>query len=157
MDLSQVKDISQVRAERRPFPVHVLDGMESAACFFCAGFLGRNDAIYVHDAGIRDVLAVDHNPEKMALMEPLYPGWTFVRGDAYGVRASLDRKFDIVIADPQQDQMDRALVDLPIWQNLANKVLLLGVNNGEEPMALGAAEVMERTTGSWWAVFPQST
>jgi hypothetical protein len=146
-------DLEQIRAEARPFPAHVLTGMKSAACFFCAGFLGYNAEIHVYDAGIRDVLGVDHDANLIARMAPLYPEWTFVSDDAYKVRDELTRTFDAVIADPQLNQMDRALEELPIWHNLANRVLVLGNNNPELAQQLGASEVMERTTGSWWAVW----
>jgi hypothetical protein len=150
-------DLAQIRAEARPFPTHVLNGAESAACFFCAGFLGRNAEIHVYDAGIRDVLAVDHNQELITRMKPLYPGWTFVCDDAFAVRDSLVRAFDIVVADPQLSHMDRALDELSAWQNLARKAVILGCSDPDRARKLGAAEVMHRAGNSWWATWYVST
>ena len=119
-------------ADATTFPVRVLCGASSAACFFCAGYLGRLDAIHVCDAGIRDAFLCDLDQEKLAVMREIYPTtWRFERGDAYRLAERLVRKgeqFDVVIVDPWAGHAVRLLTKtFPMWYALARRHLLLTV------------------------------
>lgn len=143
-------------AREARFPVYALDGVTSAACFFCAGFLGKNVEEHVRNAGIRDVVAVDADAAKIERMRPAYPGWTFVAGDAYEAAAGLravDRNFDIVTVDSDTTQMQTVLDDLEGWKALASKWLVVGVPDIATAKAYGAHYALRRSGMAAWAVF----
>src|SRR5262249_11042157 len=56
-----VRTLDDIRRTADPatFPREVLDGASTVASFFSAAFLGRNDCIFVADAGIGHALLVD--------------------------------------------------------------------------------------------------
>lgn len=125
--------LDEVRAASDPasFPRGVLDGAQSAALFFGAAFHGRNDAIHVADAGIRDAVVVDADAPKLGAMRAAYPStWRFVAGDAYAVAQDLrerGERFDVVVADAWQKDCGRALDALPLWCALARRHVLVTV------------------------------
>lgn len=174
--------LADIRRESDParFPVRVLAGAGSAACFFCAAYLGRQDAIHVHDAAVRDVYLCDLDAEKVAAMRAIYPAaWRFELGDAYRLAERLLRRgaqFDVVIADAWAGHADRLLTKtFPLWYGLARRHLVLMApmpwfrTQGAEPTPDGAAAALRRLHrldvvveelvfrsdwmgGSWWLV-----
>ncbi len=125
----------QLRAQADPkiFPTDIVNGSESALSFFCAAFLGVNDAVHLHKKGLKELLLVDVNEEKLNAMREIYLGDEvgFEHGDAFRVARALrhrGRKFDIVITDPWSNIMQRTSVtDLPLFAALANKCYLSGL------------------------------
>jgi hypothetical protein len=132
----------QVRSESAKvvFPTDLLSGVETALLLFCAGFHGRNDGIIVWDAGIRDVVGIDHDEERIEQMRRLYPSWRFFTHDVYtwldehvsmldtdeGL-ASCFIPWEIVVIDEQMNQSDHCLTLLPMFCRLASKAVVLGV------------------------------
>ncbi len=118
-------------ADSASFPSAEIRGATSAACFFAAAFHGRNDAVFLADAGVSDVLCVDVDALRLAQMREIYPAdWRFVVGDAYTAAQDMrarGEKVDVVIADAWQSDADRALEALPVWIAIARKCVLVTV------------------------------
>ncbi len=122
-----VLTLDAVRAEAAPhlYPRHVLEGCESALVLFAAAFHGRQDAIWMAEAGIR-AWCVDTDREKLAEMEALYPDdWEFIVGDAFHVHPALDA-FDVVSLDPFTNLIQECADLLPVWCHLARRAVVLG-------------------------------
>jgi O-antigen/teichoic acid export membrane protein len=135
-------------ADPASFPIAAVAGAESAACFFAAAFHGRNDAIFLADAKVTDVVCVDVDDVKLAAMREIYPAsWRFVVGDAYAAAEDLrarGEKVDVVIADAWQSDADRALEALPLWCAIARRRVLVTVPKAwldERRLAADAAAV----------------
>ena len=111
------------------FPV-IPDYVHSAACFFCAAFYGKNDVAHVRDRGIKDVLLVDNNADKMKTMSGKYPGrWQYMVGDVYEVVKGLpDARYDLVICDQWTSQMVDVLgTHFVEFYRVAGSVMILGL------------------------------
>lgn len=112
------------------FPVDLCTGARDACCFFAGAFLGRNDAAYLHTAGITDVACVDTDEAKLIEMHEIYPPtWKWLARDAYEVaRETQDsrRKADVVTVDPWTGDIGRALWALPLWLAVTERVLIIG-------------------------------
>jgi O-antigen/teichoic acid export membrane protein len=127
------RSLSEVRkqADLRSFPTSAIEGATSAACFFAGAFHGRNDAIFLEGAGVRDVLCVDVDAEKLGAMRQIYPaGWRFLVGDAYAAAEDLrsrGERVDVVVADAWQSDAERALDALPLWLAIARRRVLVTV------------------------------
>jgi hypothetical protein len=137
-----------------PFPLWVLDGVQTAACFFCAGFLGENAEQFIRDAGVTEALCIDNDGEKLAQMRALYPPtWTFVDADCYRMLDELSgRKFDLVTVDPQLDQMGDCFALLSKFRTLG-KTLVMGCADPDAALEAGAVSFTERTDVSFWGVW----
>jgi hypothetical protein len=138
--------LDDIRRESDPakFPLDVLDGATSAALFFCAGFLGKNDGIHVLDAGIEHVVACDQDAAKVEEMRALYPSeWRFLAGDAFRHVDELGKagqRFDVVIADPPTGLMAPVLLALPWWSALSQRFVVLGYRDSlRDKYGLGVA------------------
>jgi O-antigen/teichoic acid export membrane protein len=118
-------------ADPQSFPTDAVAGAHSAACFFAAAFHGRNDALFLADAGVADVLCVDVDAEKLGAMREIYPpAWRFVVGDAYAAAEDLrarSERVDVVVADAWQSDADRALDALPLWCAVARRCVLVTI------------------------------
>jgi threonine dehydrogenase-like Zn-dependent dehydrogenase len=136
------------------FPTWTLKDVETAACFFCAGFLGANAEAFIRDAGVKEALCIDYDGEKLAEMRKLYPAsWTFVEADAYRMLDELHgRRFDLVTADPQLDQMGDCFALLPKFRALG-KTLVMGCADPDAALEAGAVSFTERTDVSFWGVW----
>lgn len=125
--------LEEIRREANAdtFPCELLAGAESAACFFAAGFLGRQDVIHVANAGVKRVVVCDRDEEKLTEMQRRYPeGWRFELGDAYTVAPRLaiaGELFDVVTVDPWSNGIRNAWHELPTWLAITRKHLVLGV------------------------------
>src|SRR5262245_15513623 len=153
--------LSSISAAATPgtFPLDALDGCESALLLFGAGFLGRNDAIHVWNAGIESATVVDVDAGKLNEMAALYvhDGWQFVARDAYQFAQAWQeqgRAADVVIVDPWTQHVGRALDQLPLWCSVARKTLIIGAS--AEWFAEKGADV-DAGGVRWWlrARFPE--
>lgn len=125
---------------------------------FCAAFHGRQDALWIADAGL-DATCVDTDGDKLAEMEAVYPdGWEFVTGDAFNYAAAAKRQWDVVSLDPFSALFQRVADELPLWCSRARRAVLLGTGVGtkvEAPDGWRVTEVLERSGfqgGVYWTV-----
>jgi len=149
-----------VRADRSPFPAELLPECESALMLFCARFYGRNDCVWVEEAGIQDVTCVDLDQEKLETMVTVYPpAWRFVRADAFVENPG---RFDLVSVDVFSDQCDQALGMLEHWCSMARKYVLItamGEPDVEIPAGWKRRDLMHRSDhlgGVYWYILERA-
>src|SRR5678810_1167117 len=115
---------------------HQYKQIRSAACFYAAGFYGRNDVVYVFDKlpSGGSLTLIDTDEEKLVDMHQIYSG----RGrdlavhvkDAWVAAQDFVKKqeqFDLVTVDPWSNDTLIALLRLPLWYSLARHALIIGV------------------------------
>ncbi len=147
--------------EAHLYPSDALDGLQSCLAGFCAGFLGRQDCVWIAEAGL-DAVAVDIDPERLAEMRPLYPaGWEFVEADVFEYarqRYAQGARFDVVNLDPPTNLFDRCADDADLWCSLARRIVILGVGRHTEldvPVGWELLNVTKRSRfegGTYWTV-----
>jgi len=168
-----------VRASSTPgsFPIEVLEGSTTALLLFGAGFLGANDGIFVHDAGLSAVTVVDTDPVKIDEMRPIFPNWSFERREARTYAYQDASPADVVIVDPWTQAMNWVMNETPLWHSLATRYLVIGVsvpwfndqllpptlegiNSWVRHCTIGVPQAVklhrrsEYRGGVFWAVFP---
>jgi len=96
------------------FPVGLFHPQDTALC--SSRRAAANDVQFVREAGLKTVVCIDTDREKVALMRPKYPAeWTFLVEDAFEY---MDRElprganYDIVMADPWTGLMDDKIREL---------------------------------------------
>jgi len=113
-------------ADESLYPRHVLQGCETALVVFAAAFMGRQDAVWVAEAGLT-ATCVDHDARLLRRMERMYPaGWEFVCGDAYEFAEESGGQWDVVSVDCPTGQFERCAALLPTWCDLARRAVVLG-------------------------------
>lgn len=121
--------LTLIREADNTFPSHKLTGLSTALAGFCAGFLGRQDCIFLADAGMA-ATCVDLDAVKLVEMEHLYPAnWRFVCDDIYDFAERLavyGHVYDLVCLDPPTGQFDRVEELLPLWCGLADRLVVFG-------------------------------
>lgn len=106
------------------YPGFVLDGAETALVLFAAGFLGRQDAYWIADAGLR-ARCVDEDAEKLAEMRDLYPAdWSWRAADVWSW--SDPKVYDVVSLDPWTQDFQRCADMVGKWCSLARRAVVLG-------------------------------
>ena len=70
--------LSLDESERHLYPVEALRGLRTALMGFCAAFLGRQDCVWVEEAGLV-ATCVDTDAERLFEMAGLYPECVDVR------------------------------------------------------------------------------
>jgi len=127
VNINEIRD----RSTSGSFPVEALKGADTACLLFCAAFHGSNDAIFVHDAGIKRALLIDNDYRKLTEMEAAWcsyqPNWDFQTGDAFGFLQRAAERFDVVVADPWTGHISRALKMLNVWHRYVDRALIVGV------------------------------
>lgn len=138
-----------------PFPKYALSQCETALMLFCAGFYGRNDCVWVAEAGLTNVVCIDTDQEKLDVMRKLYPvKWSFVCTDVYKVQ--LYEKYDLVVADIPLGQFEESRNWYSKWCNLAIKYVLVAadpnqiINAGLLPRDWKVKATIMRTDISCW-------
>lgn len=156
--------LAEIRAASNPstFPVERLAGMTTAAAFYCAAFLGRQDVVHLNDAEL-EVIGVDIDAEKLAQMELLYDDFLGSEGDAVDfarTRAAREITYDVVVCDPWTHDIPYVLSRLDVFAAVCSRVLIVGLVSGTSaPNSVGSfhlAEILHRSNhagGVWWAVF----
>lgn len=156
------------RSSPQSFPCDTLKESDSAICFFAAAFLGKQDAIHMAMAGIKNVVCVDTNVEKLEEMRagPYagLSGWTFRSDDAFIAAADLGIA-DVVSCDPfTGTTMRYVITKMAVFAALARKWLILGVTSAElnasnklsPPPGFELNRMLKRSAnygGTYWAVF----
>lgn len=140
------------------YPGWVLRGREDALVLFAAAWMGRQDAFWVHDAGLVGT-CVDHDGAKLAEMQALYPDtWEFIQADVYEYGAIVQRQWDVVSLDCPSDQFQRCADHVQLWCDLARYAVVLGTGLGtvvEVPDGWAVTDVRKRSDfvgGVWWTV-----
>lgn len=116
------------------FPTYLLEECDSALVLFCAAFGGIQDALFIRDAKLTNVVCVDNDPVALSRMMPSYPKeWLFWEQDAFAYMAkwALLVEYDIVTLDPfTGDTMNRVLDKyLGVACKLATKYVVCGCDN----------------------------
>lgn len=143
------------------YPHERLEGIRSALMCFCAAFMGRQDCVWVADAGIT-ATAVDNELEHVELMQKAYPDdWEFVTADVYqyaGERYAAGDKFDLVSLDPPTNQFEDAAALCALWCGIADRLVIFGTGRDTEINPPPGWVVTDRVfrsakyDGSYWAV-----
>lgn len=123
--------------EAELYPADALDSCADALLLFAAGFYGRQDAVWVADAGLTGT-CVDIDGARLERMRPLYPdGWEFVCSDAFVYAAGQDgsRRWDVVSLDPPTSLFDQCAAQVPVWVRLARRAVIMGCGPDGPPKA----------------------
>lgn len=152
--LDAVRDVAAIHR----YPHEALSGCKTALVPFAAAFHGRQDAVWIADAGLR-ATCVDVDHEKLGAMVLAYPeGWEYVHGDAFAYAEATGRRWDVVSVDPFTAMFDRCAKALPLWCRLARKAVVLGTGAATEvaaPDGWAVVEVLQRSSfkgGVFWTV-----
>lgn len=152
-----VNTLEAIRSSGNPnlYPVSLLARCQTALVLFAAAFLGRQDAVWIEEAGVT-AICVDINTERLAAMQLIYPdGWQFVWADAYQFAAEADQKWDLVSVDCPTGQFEKAADALDLWCSIARVAVVLGTAPGEKPAAPDGWMVrrtIRRSTIANWTV-----
>lgn len=141
------------------FPTGTIIGYETALVLFAQAWYGKQDAVYVAQAGLR-ATCVDYRDHNFAAMRDLYADdWEFVQADAYQFIQETDRQWDVVTVDCPSGHFQQCADLLPRFGEIARHVIVLGTGVGTEFMAPRGwvwAEEHERSKmygGVYWSVF----
>lgn len=140
------------------YPVGLLEQCDTALVLFAAGFYGRQDAIFIADAGLT-ATCVDNDYEKLRAMTSIYPdGWEFIAADVFAYTASTLRVWDLVSIDTPSDSFQRCADEIAWWCSFAEKAVVLGCGETTEiapPTGWVVSEMQRRSDfkgGVYWAV-----
>jgi hypothetical protein len=162
--MSGPASIAEVRREASVFPQELLEACDSALMLFCAAFSGRNDCVWVEEAGITDVLAIDVDARKLDTMREIYPAsWIFVCTDAFSAAHVLKAGYaDLVCVDAfGGEDAEKALSMLEDWCRLARKfVVLTSIGQVEHDTPAGWTSRFIRRSdhlgGCYWLVLERA-
>ena len=155
--------LEAVRRETAPhrYPRHVLQGCESALVLFAAAFGGRQDAVWMAEAGLR-ATCVDLDAKRLVEMASAYPDdWSFSQADAFSFSESAAAdglQWDVVSLDPFTNLMQECANLLPLWCHLARKAVVLGTHGDTDvvaPTGWRVVETLPRSSfngGVFWTV-----
>lgn len=152
--------LDQIREQRDDtYPDEYLAGCGDALLLFAAGFLGRQDGIFILDRGMTAV-CVDARRSDLEEMAGIYPSeWEFVQADVYELVARRELpSADVVSVDCPSGQFDRCADILDRFCAVARRVVVLGCGHSTEifpPAGWRLAERRWRSTfagGTYWAV-----
>jgi hypothetical protein len=142
------------------YPVRVLEGCETALLLFAAGFHGRQDGIFVADAGLT-ATCVDIRPERLHDMAAVYPSaWEFLVDDAFDYVEQTERQWDVVSVDCPSGMFQRCADLIETWCDLARRVVVLGASaesarSVRRPLPWAMTSLVKRSDyrgGVYWAV-----
>lgn len=145
------------------YPREILSECGDALVLFAAGFLGRQDAFWIADAGLTAV-CVDARLKPLHEMAAVYPAdWQFVIGDVYEL-AAFDAlaTADLVSIDCPSGHFDRCADMVAVWCALARRYVVLGTSlDIELELPDGWVEVERRyrsdfAGGTYWAVLKRA-
>lgn len=140
------------------YPLHALEGCESALVLFAAAFHGIQDAVWIADAGLT-ATCVDVDARRLGEMVLAYPeGWEYVPGDAYVYATLTERVWDVVSLDPSSGQFQACADRLELWCSRARHVVILGCGDDTEIVVPDGWTLTEKlwrsrfSGGVFWAV-----
>lgn len=138
------------------YPGSLLRGRTDALVMFAAAWLGRQDAVWVAEAGLT-ATCVDNDGDRLEEMRALYPDdWQFVNADVYEFGATVDRQWDVVSLDCPSGHFDRCAEHVQLWCDLARYAVILGTGFGTKvdvPDGWAVTDLRKRSTymgGVWW-------
>lgn len=144
------------------YPGGVLRGRETALILFAAGFLGKQDAYWVADAGLVGT-CVDRDGHLLEQMRRMYPAdWQFVQADVYEWATRRFRRWDIVSLDCPSDQFQRCADLLEVWCDIAQHAVILGTGVTTTfmvPEGWAVTDVRKRSDfvgGVYWTVLERA-
>lgn len=118
--------LDELRRAGSVYPTRHLKRAETALVLFSSAFLGRQDAIFMLDAGI-SATCVDSDAQKLEEMRKLYPWeWNFVHDDVYRFAAVTEQEWDVVSLDPPTNQSSLCAEMMHLWCALARQTVVLG-------------------------------
>lgn len=133
-------------------------GSETALILFAAQWLGKQDAVWIADAGLQGT-CVDVQPDKLRQMEAIYPdGWEFVCADVFPFTERTDRSWDVVSIDCPSNMFQECADLIERWCSLARDAVILGTGVGTmvtAPDGWAVSEVRKRSDydgGVYWTV-----
>lgn len=153
-------DDVRVEADRELYPRRVLAGCETALVLFAGAFFGRQDAVWIHDAGMR-ATCVDVRP--LDAMAALYPaGWEFVEADAFEFCERSGGQWDVVSVDCPTNLFRRCAESLPLFCDLARRAVVLGSDGSRvvAPAGWVVTETRQRSSfrgGVYWDVIERAS
>lgn len=127
--------LATVREEggERYYPVDRLEGLRTALMGFCAAFLGKQDCVWVADAGIA-ATGVDLDASRVGDMVDLYPKtWDFHVADVFDFAArryAEGVRYDLVSLDPPTSMFGEVAEAVDLWCGIANELVVLGSSPG---------------------------
>lgn len=111
------------------YPQDAIAGCATGLALFCAAFLGKQDCVWIADAGIT-ATGVDIDQDRLDEMEPHYPiGWTFEQADVFEYAArryAEGATYDLVNLDPPSQLFDETADLMELWTGLADRVVVIG-------------------------------
>lgn len=120
-------------ADGQVYPRDRLLGLHTALIGFAAAFLGRQDCVWIDQAGLT-ATCVDTDVEKLLEMAQIYPdGWTFACRDLYeyaAERHAAGATYDIVSLDPYTNECQRCADHIGLWCDLAEQLVVIGTIRG---------------------------
>lgn len=155
--------LDEIRADALPdlYPTRLLHGCETALILFAAGFYGRQDGIFIADAGLT-ATCVDLDGGLLNGMRVVYPaGWEFVEADVYEFSrrpTTAGRRWDIVSIDCPSNEFDRCAGLVHVWCSFATKAVVLGTASDTEvrPPARWRVRAKRRRSdfagGTYWTI-----
>lgn len=148
----------EINRQARPYPAHLLHGLETGLCLFSAAFLGWNDVIHFARKGLATT-CVDTDGERLAEMRAAYPsGWVFSATDAFAFAEeafSDGRKWDAVSVDPflgNAENRVRRMRD--VFLGLARHVAIIGIPRTLQVTSIDGwnVSVFPRSQNASWLV-----
>lgn len=140
------------------YPRKYLEGCETGLVLFAAAFMGQQDALWLHDAGVT-ATCVDHDADFLDRMQGLYPSdWYFVCADVYEYADAVRGKWDVVSVDSPTNHFERCADMVAVFCSLARRLVILGVGTDTQVDAPDGWEVVETIKrsefegGVYWAV-----
>lgn len=108
------------------YPTAHLTDCRDALVLFAAAFGGRQDAYWIAQAGLQ-ATCVDHDDGLLGAMVLAYPhGWEYVHADAFLYASTTARLWDVVSIDCPTNLFGACADALPLWCELARKLVVLG-------------------------------
>jgi hypothetical protein len=154
LTLDKIRDPKAARL----YPRHVLAGCSDALVLFAAAFGGKQDAVWIADAGMV-ATCVDNDRQKLQAMRDAYPpNWVFVVADAFEYALRTEYRWDVVSIDCPSNLFDRCAELLPLWCRIARRAVVLGCSDSTEivpPTGWERTEMLHRSSfqgGVYWAV-----
>lgn len=148
-----------------PFPTERLAGLDSALVLFAAAWLGKQDAVFAADQGLRGT-CVDVDQEQLDRMQQIYPdGWEFRQADAFAFTRTwraAGRRWDAVTVDCPTNLFERCATELELFCDVARRLVVLGTGRRTELVAPDGWKLSERLPrssfrgGVQWAILERS-
>jgi hypothetical protein len=141
------------------YPRDLLADCRDALVLFAAGFLGRQDAFWIADAGL-EATCVDVRPHQLGEMAMMYPPtWVFVEADVYEfIQRPSIHVYDLVSVDCPSGHFQGCAKLIDAWCMFAERYVVLGTGPDTEIRAPFGWTLLERRKrsdfagGTYWAI-----